>query len=550
MMKYLVIVALLGAVPCFAGECPSGIYSIQGTRGTLLSLGVTSCYYASKTVGSDTAYDGTQETISGAHGPFAHIPGMRSCTGHCSSASTAAGTGYILYGGDVWTASDLGILWTHSGTRSHPMYIGVDQTWYNSTNCGASWCRPVFNPAGKAMTGSYYLFANNGATALWLSVDNIEETGWSCTVMGSGNMNSAISADTEYENLYIHGWSYATGDKSCQVAAFSANISVGNLQVVGMYVHNNVVDGSDQNPNPVRSPTTTDSPILCALHGDRFVDNVCRYVYNINGLFNQVSGNWVDHILAGNSGDHCNMTNWHGILTGNYGYAFNNVYSNMNCRGGLILWLSGNTASATAVYYGFNNVFYNVNSGSAQRITTCTHPAQGSNCGIFYIFNNTDSASGGQLTGNGESSPRGIVNIANNHIIGTDSLCENRGVICKDHGNELFQCSGTGTRCAHQNVSPAFNRYSDSQTYADMPVAATNSTVHAGQVAATTFGITCTGVLAAACSDTTYATENMTNHTVVMRTANSRGRLWDIGAYQYAGSTPIVETAPVFRHRH
>jgi hypothetical protein len=479
------------------------------------------------------------------------------------------------------------------------------------------------------MTGDTYVFLNNGSTAIYTTVDNIEEKGWSCAAMESGDLNETLSPDGEFENLYIHGWSYSGGDSTCQIAAFSANIGDGAAQITGTNVHNNVVDGSDQSPSPASSPTTTDSPMLCALHGYIFANNVCRYVYNINGIFNQISGNWIDHVLVGNSGDHCNMTNWQGIAIGNAGYAFNNVYSNMDCSGGLILWLSGNDASSSAVYYAFGNVFYGVNNGALQRITTCTHPTQGVSCGTFNVFNNTDSASGGQLAGNGECTTainsftgssgtitfatanqascsgsgdgvdftagisvyltgfsggnaglngqvvtvlsgglsaasfeaavtgsgyssasgtaygplRGTLNLANNHIIGSDTLCENIGVKCVDSGNELSQCAGTGSGCADQNVASAFNQYSDSQTpYADAPVASTNSTVGAGQNACSTLGISCTGVLAAALSDTTYATENLTNHTVVMKTANTRGSTWDIGAYQFSAGTGAINS--------
>lgn len=529
---------LLLSVPAFAagGTCPSAsTYSIQGATGTLTTLGVTNgCYFISKSTGSDTNAGTTEAS------PWAHMPGMPSCANNCSSATiTGGGYGFILRGGEVWTASDLGVLWTHSGTSGAPYYIGVDLTWFNSSNCGGSWCRPVMNPNGSAMnTGTYYFFTNNGSTAVWTTIDNIEEKGWSCTAMESGTMNTTISPDSEYENMYAHGWSYTQPDTTCQVFAFGANTSSGASQVVNSYFHNNVVDGSDQAPAPNNSTSNCGTtagciPVGCVLHADKFINNVCTYIYNINGEFTQIYGNWVDHVLVGNSGDHCNMMNFAGILTGSIGYAFNNVFTNMECSGGLLLWLSGNSGCSTCTYYGFNNLFFSVNSGSAQRITTCTHPASG-NCGTFYVFNNTDSASGGQLTGNGEASPRGTVNMANNFIIGTDTLCQNTGVTCNDDGNELTLCAGSGSGCANQNVTPHFNQYTDSQTpYADAPVASTNSTVAAGQNAATTFSITCSGVLAAACNDTTYATESATGHTVVMRTTNPRGSSWDIGAFQF-----------------
>ena len=632
----------LFSIPAFAagGTCPSGTYSIQGSTGTLTALGVTSCYFVSQSTGSDTNAGTTEAS------PWAHMPEMPSCTSSCSSATIAAGTGIILRGGEVWAASDLGITWTYSGTASHPNYIGVDPTWYNATNCGASWCRPVFNPAGSAMTGSYYIFLNNGSTAIWTTVDNIEEKGWSCAAMESGTMNSMISPDAEYEHMYVHGWSYSQPNTTCQVYAFGANASDGTSQVQNSYFHHNVVDGSDQSPAPYTGGTSITCsstagciPVGCVLHADIFANNVCNFVYNVNGLFDQLYGNLFENFVTGNSGDHCNMTNMQGIFIGSVGLAYNNIYTSTYCGGGLVLWLSGNTASSSAQYYAFNNVFYNLAAGSNQLITTCTHPAQGTQCGLFFIWNNTASSSGQQLAGNGEcatavnsftgtsgtltfatatqgaactaftflsgnwvllsgfggsntglngqtvqvlsgglsstsfeavvsgsgyssgsgtvSGPlKGEVYLANNHLIGTTTLCEEIGVFCFDQGNELSQTAAQ----ADANSSPHFDQYTSSQTYVYSPVASTNSTVGAGQNISSNInswcsgnnpmGFTCpsisfTGNLAAALSDTTYASENTTNHTVVMRTVNARGSTWDIGAYQFSGGTNYTLTVTV-----
>ena len=547
--------------PAFAagGICPSGTYSIQKNSGTLTALGLSNgCFYVSKSTGSDTNAGTTEGS------PWAHAPGMPSCSNTCASATISAGTGIIFRGGDSWAATDLGILWTYSGTSSHPNYLGVDPTWYNSGVCGGSWCRPIFNLAQTASSqGSYYIFLNNGSTAVWTTVDNIEEKGWSCTAMESGTMNSMISPDAEYENMYVHGWSYSQPNTSCQVYAFGANASDGTSQVANSYFHNNVVDGSDQSPAPYTGGTSITCsstagcvPVGCVLHADIFAYNVCNFVYNVNGLFDQIYGNLFENFVTGNSGDHCNMTNVQGIFIGSVGLAYNNIYTSDYCGGGLVLWLSGNTASASAVYYAFNNVIYNVTAGSNQLITTCTHPAQGTNCGIYYIFNNTCVGVSQQCAGNGETSPRGQVYLANNHLIGSSmTLCLSTGVYCFDEGNELTQT----TAQADANSSPHFDQYTSSQTYAYSPVASTNSTVTAGQnvnsnisgwcSANNPLGETCpstsfTGNLAAALSDTTYASENTSNHTVTLRSVNSRGTTWDIGAYQFAAGGASFSCTP------
>jgi hypothetical protein len=519
------------------GTCPTAAtYSIQGVTGTLSALGVTSCYFVDYVNGSDSN-TGTDE----AH-PFQHMLGQNGCTGNCSTASTSAGIGWIFKGGITVPAAGLGIQPTHAGTSSHPNYIGVDPAWFDASCAGGVWCRPILSgtPSGNA----FYFFVNSGATAAWTTVDNFEETGWSCVTRGSGTMNGMISPDVEFENFYVHGWSYTQPNTSCQIYAFGANASNGTSQVINSWFHNNVVDGSDQSPAPSTASSISCGstpgcvPVGCVLHADKFQNNVCNFTYNINGLFDQVSGNLIENMVTGNSGDHCNMTNFQGIFSGSTGYAYNNVYTANHCGGGLDLWLSGNTCSSSAKYYGFNNIFYNVDPGSNEKITTATHPAQGNPCGDFYVFNNTASATGGYLSGNGETPQHATVHLVNNHMIGGLTLCDSLGVTCTDLGNELSQTAAV----ANANTAPAFNQYNNSTNPVYAPQASTNSTVNAGQTASTALSFSCTGILAAACSDTTYATENTSNHTVSMRTVNARGLggTWDIGAFEFTGQSTVV----------
>ena len=110
--------------------------------------------------------------------------------------------------------------------------------------------------------------------------------------------------------------------------------------------------------------------------------------------------------MLGTSPDHCNMAGHANGATSMV--AANNVFSYMECSGGEILWLSGHRVVSGSNWYAYNNLFYQVASGGAQRITTCTHPT-GVNCGTYWLFNNTDSNSGGQLSGNGETRVREVV---------------------------------------------------------------------------------------------------------------------------------------------
>lgn len=108
-------------------------------------------YYISKSLGSDSN-SATQAQSNSA--PWAHLPGMPSCASSCASYSPVAGDQFILYGGDTWGKTDLGVLWTWGGTSGKPIYIGVDQTWFNSSVCGLSWCRPIWNCQTSPCTNS------------------------------------------------------------------------------------------------------------------------------------------------------------------------------------------------------------------------------------------------------------------------------------------------------------------------------------------------------------------------------------------------------------
>ncbi len=140
------------ALAAAGGSCPTGNTTIDpegnpinvanvGVNGNITG-GITSCFYISKANGNDTN-SGTSEAS-----PWAHLPGMPSCTANCASANPSAGEGFILRGGDTWTSGDLGISWNWSGNSSHPIYVGVDPGWYNSS-CGGSWCRPIFDCARR-----------------------------------------------------------------------------------------------------------------------------------------------------------------------------------------------------------------------------------------------------------------------------------------------------------------------------------------------------------------------------------------------------------------
>ena len=129
----------------FEGRASTGIRAAVQKIVLLLSvafaasgsmIAATTHYIAANGVDSN---DGTSE---GA--PWAHLPGMASCTANCASYTPAAGDQFILRGGDTWANASFPIAWTWSGSSGSPIYIGVDKTWYSgSTGTGPFSMREV-----------------------------------------------------------------------------------------------------------------------------------------------------------------------------------------------------------------------------------------------------------------------------------------------------------------------------------------------------------------------------------------------------------------------
>jgi hypothetical protein len=162
--------ALASGGPCPSSASYTNPSNPNGPLVTLSSLGVTNCYYVADN-GSDSN-NGTSESTSWLHAPM-----MPNCSSNCLTLQNGpngtggdgvpAGTGIIFRGGDTWNfgistdtncpgascVPSSGGTWewnppTEScptglcpnGTAAHPIYLGVDATWY----AGSSWARPIF----------------------------------------------------------------------------------------------------------------------------------------------------------------------------------------------------------------------------------------------------------------------------------------------------------------------------------------------------------------------------------------------------------------------
>jgi hypothetical protein len=464
-------------------------------------------YYISKSLGADSNSSAQSQSKTT---PWAHLPGMSSCTSNCASYSPSAGDQFILYGGDTWTNTDLGVNWQWSGSSGSSIYIGVDQTWHS----GSSWTRPIFNcettSCGNTQFGNVIWIAGD-----YVIFDNIEMTGYQQS--GGGNMVGVYGNNNTVENFYIHGWSRTAGSGGVNSFALNNNASGGggnNTLFTG-----NVIDGSDS-PNK--------DFMGGILHGVTVSNNVIRYVYNgMNGGFHDVHGNLVEYNYISTSGDHCNMVFIQGPSSGTTTYVYNNIIRHSGCGGGSTLWLLGNANCSSCVTYAYNNVIYDT-AGDFDPVDMPIGNHPGNPTGTFYLYNNTLEAGGADAMGNGETPPRATVSYSNNHFINVNSPCLATGVTCTNSGTNVTQTAGQAATAG----------YTSSQTYAYSPTSSSSPTVGAGS----NLTSLCSGNLVTLCSDTTYATYDSVKHVVVLRQAVPRpaSGAWDVGAYQLSLST----TAP------
>jgi hypothetical protein len=512
----LFLFVLLAAKPSFAaGTCPSGNTTIDpsgnpinianiGVNGTITG-GITGCFYASQATGSDTN-TGTDE----AH-PWKHIPGMSGCTGTCASTTPSGGEAFILKGGDTWTApTDMnGLQWLWSGTSSHPIAVSTDPAWFNSTACGGSWCRPIFN-GNSAMTQNMFNIGNLN----WNIFDNIESTGMTSTVNGCQMVNST---NTRCTQLYFHGWSHGAGGNS---AGFFAQCGTADM------VDHNVVDGSDSTKNTGNGVYAGCAGTIQYNYFSYLVSGVLANVdlFRFNTILNSVQS--VD-------GDHCNGMFVFGPVSSNGPTVDDNVVGNMICSGGVNFWLNGlSNGSSSWVTNAWNNIIL-ASAASGNIFNIGGHPTQG-NTGTYNIYNTTVVALNvGACVGNGESAPRSTTNYANMHCIGTTQICQSTGTTCNNGGGNI-----------QQSVAEANSQgYTATETLVYSPVSSSGASVAAG----TNVTSACTGQVANPCNAITYPNYDIKTHTTGVTTAspagNPRGTTWQIGAYQFANSvTPQPPT--------
>lgn len=561
-MKKLLLFALL-ICPLLSwaggGTCPSGANHIDPTNPTngggqgsvtLASLGVTQCYYV-----SSSGLDSNSGTTEGS--PWLHLPTMSTFTG---SYTAAVGDGIIVEGGSIWhksSGSPSTGSWSisSSGNSSHPIYYGVDPTWFS----GGSFARPVFNQDNALSTSTVgsCSFADDGTTFLSVSggyiiLDGFEWTGNCMSGSGDSSIVNPISGNNVIiERQYVHGWSMTSGVGDDGGTKFG-NQSNSTSNTTNRYLFN-VIDGADSTfgtscntPSCVSSGTAT---------GWAFGDgwdveyNVIRHVSNgvQAGQIAYLIGNFFEYLFEPTiSGRHGNVVEMNFGNNCVNGVDYNNVTGNVD-EG--INWIQN-----CSNFYIFNNVWFNDQhfAPDPNGFLFCGPNTGGQTTAVVTVqfYNNTAqdikiAACGASSDGAGWAAGSGIT-FENNHVMDFTAVssggffgCNGGSCPITDNGGEVYQTTSVANGQGY--------------TYANhwAPTSGTNATVgHANNVTSAFCSTLPNALAIAACeAGTSGAVKETSNwgglfasYPAIAVNSRPASGAWDAGAYEFAATTTLTVT--------
>lgn len=494
--------------------------------------------------------------------PWLHAPGMTGCSSACASVSAIAGDQFVFRGGDTWhysASSPVGLPWTwnRSGSSSNPIYIGVDQSWYN----GSSWTRPVLTMDNPLTTGSpaSCSFDDSSRTAVVISAnyvtfDDFEFTGkcWSGAPVAGASYLRSNGTHIRATNNYMHGWSVATtaADDNHYVFLGTGSGNTGNEWAY------NIVDGSDStfgaactNPSCVASTTTKGATGWAfGVECYNVHHNVIRHVSN--GLECQnitiVHDNLLEYLFEPSfGGRHGNVIE---SLDGSGAtlFLYNNITRNTN--EGVDWWVAG------SALYIFNNVFENSGHVYGNPPTDpnglMISPGGTTSASLLvnsFVVNNTfDQTISVQASAGNSGTPHwasgSTITWANNHVLNRTTIsggifnCLSPSV-CNvvDNGGEVFQT----TSAANGQGYTLANNW--------RPASAGGATVNAG----TAMNSSCFTFSSdnALCDGTSGGSVEQSGN-VVLSPAIAvipREPTWDAGAYQFDSGAPNPPTGLTFQ---
>jgi hypothetical protein len=536
-----------------AGVCPAGVPS-----------GVNSFYFIDYVGGSDSNA-GTSES-----NPWKHMPTCANATGTAASHTPGPGEGWIFKGGvtvdyQCWPAN---LPW--GGTSAAPDYLGPDPGWYT----GSAWSRPIFSGGGS---GGY----NSNASALLNDIAH--------------HANYPVLDNIEFAGLYFDGTNCANLNNACAYVATYMGLSVGSNADVGwefknLYAHNVTHTAYPASNDPGNEGALFWMPRdpASSFH-DSYIDNsdggadCCRGVYTGNIYHNYFSG--LDNVVFNPSSPNNQETVFlfhdntiknvvttfypnngsepHGNcihVFGNNPSSFNEfIYNNwIDCTNINAENIEIEEDAAT-VYY-FNNVNTNMYQPNGYDTSSFTGSGYG---GTYYYFQNTEECGVDPNAGYTCVGLRNAPTVIHQNNFGVSSNSSGAAAILNHSGwsgnftsspNNSKTCSGITTTnfggtliCSPVGTGNGTGNLNFSETYPYVPLDSTAAATVGTASNLISLCTTISGINAdagnACLSDTTLGvTVNTAGHTVswparppVPRPASGD---WQIGAYQFATSTP------------
>jgi hypothetical protein len=274
--------------------------------------------------------------------PWKRHPYMRGWTG---SYTHHIADRFIFKGGVTWPSSVLPLIPTNGGSSGSNDYYGVDQTWFDSGACGASFCRPIFDGGSTDISGQggngslVYMNGIGGFITLdYLEIRNL----FAPVAWGPALVYMYNTSNVTIQNCNLHGWQLkggiSTDDAHGAVWAYGSSAST-------IIDHNTISD--------VEHPDNGDG------------------IYSVDGT---ISNNSIHDMSAA-------MLTVSGTISGNTIYNINYPVSDFDPNYHTnVIYLIG----AGGTSYIRENLIYNMAAGT----NIYPEPCWGGNGGAIYIFNN------------------------------------------------------------------------------------------------------------------------------------------------------------------
>ncbi len=474
-------------------------------------------FYIDYTSGSD-ANSGTSH-----ESPWKLAPGMR---GYAGSYSPMAGDHFIFKGGVTWPNSVFPLEAIGSGTAGNSDYYGVDPTWYS----GAGFTQPTFSAGGGEIAGSDAHSGSSPADMFidlrnvdYVTVEGITFTGWTATNLTTYGECAVIDVDAEGgpgdQNITIdriNVLNFAIDDTSgFNGADCAAVLGYTNPPYAG----NSIVENSTFAGNG----NTYGTAVSCLGNAENnVISGMVGMIFPCG--HGTISGNTLSNcgypsFPTGASGVHADAIQVN-AADGSF-YIHDNVIHDTGASGTneCESMLVGNPGETDYIW---NNVLYNIE-GNSIGLTQNAEPGVSA-----YVWNNT-------LAG-GRSSSSYCLRAGHQGTWQTVAFKNNLCVTIATSGTQGVDTTGDGASVGANTVEIDHNivvtpsqattdGYTTSEPLAYSPANGSVPTVNAG----VNLSANCTSIITL-CVDTTYATAR----SPLQRPATGA---WDVGAYQYVGSS-------------